>query len=159
VRECIDRFGPLIWAIAGRMTCTRAHAEQAVQEIFTDVWRSAACFDPEQGSEEIFITTIARRRLLDRSRRAARPDRTHLNSDIDVLGWADADNCSNLCAEALSAARAVMQLRPALRALLELGVLHGLSHREIARELHLPLGTVKTVMRHALNQVLELMGH
>jgi RNA polymerase sigma-70 factor (ECF subfamily) len=140
------------------MTCTRADAEQAVQEIFVDVWRSAGCFDPEQGSEEVFIAMIARRRLIDRMRHAARQGGTRVINDIDALGWADPDNSFNLCAEALAATRAVMQLRPALRTLLELGILQGSSHSEIARELHLPLDTVKTVMRHALIQVREFMG-
>jgi RNA polymerase sigma factor (sigma-70 family) len=156
VRECIDRFGSLIWAIARRM-CTPADAEVAVQEIFVDVWRSAGCFNPEQASEEVFITIIARRRLIDRMRRAARQGRTAVINDFDPLNWADPENPPHLCAEALAATRAVIQLRPALRALLELGILQGLSHSEIARELQLPLDTVKTVMRHALIQVHEFM--
>ena len=49
VRECIDQFGSLIWSIARRLTRSRADAEDAVQEIFTDIWRSAARFDPSQG--------------------------------------------------------------------------------------------------------------
>lgn len=158
MRECIDRFGSLIWSIARCMTCTRADAEQVVQEIFTDVWRSAGYFDPAQGSEEIFITMIARRRLIGHMRRAARRGRKRANNDIGALDWADPDHSSHLCMEALAATRAVIQLRPALRALLELGVLRGLSQSEIARELQLPLDTIKTVMRHALIQVREFMG-
>jgi RNA polymerase sigma factor (sigma-70 family) len=157
VRECIDRFGSLIWSIARRMACTPADAELAVQEIFVDLWRSAGCFNPEQASEEVFITILARRRLIDRMRRAAHQGRTGFINDIDPLNWADPENPPHLCAEALAATRAVIQLRPALRALLELGILQGLSHSEIARELKLPLDTVKTVMRHALIQVHEFM--
>jgi RNA polymerase sigma-70 factor (ECF subfamily) len=136
------------------MTCSQAEAEQAVQEIFADVWRSAGTFDPDRGSEEIFIIVIARRRLINRMRRAGRPASTRVGSDIDALSWAD-DNCANLCAEAVAATRAVMLLRPGLRKLLELGVLQGLSHSEIARELQIPVETVKTLMRHALIRVCE----
>jgi RNA polymerase sigma-70 factor, ECF subfamily len=140
------------------MTCTRADAEQAVQEVFVHVWRSAGCFDAEQGSEEIFIATIARRQLIARRRRAARRGHGRVINYINALTWADPDNSSNLCAEALAATRALMQLRPALRVLLEIGVLQGLNHSEIARELQLPIDKVKTVMRHALIQVRELMA-
>lgn len=139
------------------MTGTRADAEQAVQEIFVDVWRNAGCFDPEQGSEEIFITVIARRHLIKRRRRAARRAPRRVINYIDALTWADPDNNSNLCAEALAATRAVMQLRPALRALLEIGILQGLAHSEIARELRLPIDKVRAVMRHALIEVCEFM--
>ena len=57
-----------------------------------------------------------------------------------------------------NAARAVMQLRSEQRQVLELGLLHGLSHSEIAGSLQMPLGTVKTMMRRGLIQVRELMG-
>jgi RNA polymerase sigma-70 factor, ECF subfamily len=140
------------------MTCNPADVDQAVQEIFVDVWRSAGCFDPEQGSEEIFIAVIARRQLIGRRRRVARRHPRRVINYIDALTWADPDNNSNLCREALAAARAVMQLRPALRVLLEIGILQGLNHSEIARELRLPIDKVKTVMRHALIQVREFMG-
>jgi RNA polymerase sigma-70 factor (ECF subfamily) len=156
--ECIDRFGSLIWSIAVRMTCTRADAERAVQEIFVDVWRSAGCFDTEQGSEEIFITMIARRHVIHRRSRAAPWGRRRVINYLDALTWADPDSSSELCAEALAATRAVMQLRPALRVLLEIGVLQGLTLSEIARELQLPIDKVKTVMRLALTQVCEFMA-
>lgn len=157
MRECIDRFGSLVWSIAVRMTSTRADAEQAVQDIFVDVWRNAGCFDPEQESEEMFITMIARRHVVDRRRRAARRGHRRVINYIDALTWADPDSSSKLCAEALAATRAVMQLRRALRVLLEIGVLQGLNHSEIARELELPIDKIKTVMRHALIQVHEFM--
>jgi len=156
-RECVDQFGSLIWSIAVRMSCTRTDAEGAVQEIFVDVWRSAHRFDPEQGSEEIFITMIARRHVIDRRRRPTRRGHRRVINYIDALTWADPDSSSKLCAEALAATRAVMQLRPALRVLLEIGVLQGLNLSEIARELRLPIGKVKTVMCHALIQVREFM--
>jgi len=59
VRECIDEFGGLVWAIARRMTRTRADAEDAVQEIFVDVWRKCgARFDAAQGSRRCSITPL-----------------------------------------------------------------------------------------------------
>jgi RNA polymerase sigma-70 factor (ECF subfamily) len=158
VHECIDQFGSLIWSIARRLTRTRADAEDAVQEIFTDVWRSAGRFDPAQGSEKVFVATIARRRLIDRMRRASHQARTESTDDIDALVWADPGNSAEMCAEASAAARAVMQLRPEQRQVLELGILQGLSHSEIADVLQMPLGTVKTMMRRGLIQVRELMG-
>jgi RNA polymerase sigma-70 factor (ECF subfamily) len=62
------------------------------------------------------------------------------------------------CAEAQTAARAVMQLRPEQRQVLELSLLQGLSHSEIAAALKMPLGTVKTMMRRGLIEVRQMMG-
>ena len=155
-RDCIDQFGGLMWSIARRFTRTRADAEEAVQEILSDVWRSAGRYDPAQGSEKAFVATIARRRLIDRMRRAAHQGRTH-SINVHSLHWADPDSGAEVCVEARAAAWAVMQLRPELQRVLTLGVLQGLSHAEIANVLQLPLDTVKTRMRRGLIQVRELM--
>lgn len=158
-RECIDRFGGLVWSIARRLSCARADVDEVVQEIFADVWRSAARYHPEQGSEEVFITMIARRRLIDRMRRAAQRGRARASDENDSLGWGDQSNSANVCNEGRAARRCITWLRPELRMVLELGVLQGLSSSEIAHRLHMPPGTVKTMMGRGLIQVQELMGN
>lgn len=155
MRECVDRFGDLIWSIARLVMRTSGEAEDAVQEIFADVWRTAGRFDPDQGSEEVFVTMIARRRLIDRMRRAAHRDRVHSRNDID---WSNAANGGEVCAEALAAGQAVLMLRPELQRVLKLGLLQGLTQAEIAHALRLPLDTVKTLMRSGLIQAREFMA-
>lgn len=157
VAECMDEFGNLVWALARRLSRTRADAEDAVQEIFTDLWRSAGRFDPQQGSEKVFITTIARRRLIDRMRRSAHQPGGESVDRLDVIGWAEPGTRAEVCVEAERAARAVAKLRPDQQKVLELGILAGLSHSEIAAATGMPLGTVKTNMRRGLLQVRELM--
>jgi RNA polymerase sigma-70 factor (ECF subfamily) len=144
VRECIDEFGGLVWAIARRMTRSRADAEDAVQEIFVDVWRSAARFDAAQGSEKVFIATIARRRLIDRIRRSKMNSMMDSDEVLEDLRFAEPGT------EA--------QLRPDQRKVLRMGLLEGMTHSEIAKATGMPLGTVKTQMRRGLIQVRQWMG-
>ncbi len=158
VSDCIDQFGGLVWALARRLTRTRADAEDAVQEIFTDIWRSAGRFDSSQGSEKVFVTTIARRRLIDRLRRTTQEPQTESVDALDVLGWSEPGSRGEICVEAARAANAVAQLRPEQQKVLQLGILQGLTHSEIAASTGMPLGTVKTFMRRGLIQVRELMG-
>lgn len=158
VSDCIDQFGGLVWALARRLTRTRADAEDAVQEIFTDIWRSAARFDASLGSEKVFITTIARRRLIDRLRRTAQEPQTESVEALDVLGWAEPGSRGEVCVEAARAANAVAQLRPEQQKVLQLGILQGFTHSEISEATGMPLGTVKTFMRRGLIQVRELMN-
>jgi len=73
-RACLDSFGPLVWSLARKYTPTQADAEDAVQDIFLDLWRSASRYDPERSSEPAFVAMIARRRLVDLRRRRARRD-------------------------------------------------------------------------------------
>ncbi len=157
LRECIDEFGGLVWAIARRMTRSRADAEDAVQEIFMDVWRSAGRFDPKQGSEKVFISTIARRRLIDRIRRARMSNLTDPETSLDDARWAEPGNGGEIRAEAERAAAVVARLRPEQRRVLKMGLLEGMTHSEIASALGMPLGTVKTLMRRGLIQVRQWM--
>ena len=64
VDDCLRSYGGLVWSLARRFSPNHAEAEDAVQEIFIDVWRSAARFDRQRASENTYITMIARRRLI-----------------------------------------------------------------------------------------------
>ena len=158
VRQCIDEFGGLVWAIARRMTRSRADAEDAVQEIFVDVWRSASRFDAAQGSEKVFVTTIARRRLIDRIRRGRMNAFMDGEEMLEDLRFAEPGNGGEIRAEAEQAAKVVARLRPDQRKVLRLGLLEGLTHSEIASATGMPLGTVKTQMRRGLIQVRQWMN-
>jgi RNA polymerase sigma factor (sigma-70 family) len=158
VRECIDGFGGLVWAIARRMTRSRADAEDAVQEIFVDVWRSAARFDAAQGSEKVFITTIARRRLIDRIRRSKMNSMMDSDEVLEDLRFAEPGTEGEIRVDAEKAAAVVAQLRPDQRKVLRMGLLEGMTHSEIAKATGMPLGTVKTQMRRGLIQVRQWMG-
>jgi len=158
VRQCIDEFGGLVWAIARRMTRSRADAEDAVQEIFVDVWRSASRFDAAQGSEKVFVTTIARRRLIDRIRRGRMNAFMDGEEMLEDLRFAEPGNGGEVRAEAEQAAKVVARLRPDQRKVLRMGLLEGMTHSEIASATGMPLGTVKTQMRRGLIQVRQWMN-
>jgi RNA polymerase sigma-70 factor (ECF subfamily) len=157
VRQCIDEFGGLVWAIARRMTRSRADAEDAVQEIFVDVWRSAGRYDAAQGSEKVFVTTIARRRLIDRIRRGRMNAMMDSEEALEDPRFAEAGNGGEIRAEAERAAQVVARLRPDQRKVLRMGLLEGMTHSEIAAATGMPLGTVKTQMRRGLIQVRQWM--
>lgn len=153
VRECLDRYGGLVWSLARRFFGQTPDAEDAVQETFIDVWRSAGRYDPRCGTEANFIMTVARRRFIDRRRRserrpAAQPLLEHLPSE-----GAQAQQQVELEEEAARALQAFAELRHDQRRVLELALCHGMSHDEIARSTGLPLGTVKTHVRRGLIRV------
>ena len=158
VAACIDEFGPLVWALARRLSPNRDDAEDAVQEIFMDVWKSAARFDPQQGSDKVFVSMIARRRLIDRLRRNAQRPEFASTDELDVIGFAAPGTRGEQSVEAERAAAAVAQLDPDQQQVIALAVVYGLSHSEIATRTGLPLGTVKTRMRRGLIRVRELLG-
>ncbi|NGX15948.1 sigma-70 family RNA polymerase sigma factor [Wenzhouxiangella sp. XN24] len=157
IKEVMDQFGGLVWSLARRSCYNPTDAEDATQEIFLDIWKSASRYDESKGSETLFVAMIARRRLIDRIRRQGREPRM---DDIDAPGFELASNTQDegeTFAEAALAAKAVATLKPAQQRVLELGLLQGLSHSEIADMTGMPLGTVKTQMRRGLIRVRELM--
>ena len=83
VQDCLKKYGGLVWSLARRMLRNSDDAEDAVQEIFVDVWKNAARFDEAKSSETTFIAMIARRRLIDKIRYATR--RISADSLDDVL--------------------------------------------------------------------------
>lgn len=165
IRECIARYGGLVWSLARRaaQSAGGVDAEDAVQEIFLDLWKSAAKFDPALGSEITFVATIARRRLIDRRRRRQRRPETEALPESTSEVDATSSNASgsvppDMGAEAALAARALDQLRPEQRQVLILTACHGLSHEEVAIRIGMPLGTVKAHARRGLIRVREVLG-
>lgn len=158
VQDCLDKYGGLVWSLARKMLSATEDAEDAVQEIFIDVWKNAARFDASQASETTFIAMIARRRLIDRIRKIQRQPRSDSIEDMVVEPSNRVDEQMQICVEAKEAARVMNDLRPEQRQVLQLSIYQGLSHQEIASLTGMPIGTVKTHARRGLIQIREALG-
>ncbi len=64
VKDCIDTYGNLVWALARKFTASHGEAEEVTQEIFTDIWRYSERIDKSHYAERVLIALIARRRLI-----------------------------------------------------------------------------------------------
>lgn len=133
-------------------------AEDAVQEIFVDVWKNAARFDETQSSETTFIAMIARRRLIDRIRYSTRRISADSLDDVLLEPFTRSDQDLQISVEAKEAAVAVRELRPEQQQVLKLSIVQGMSHQEIADATGMPIGTVKTHPRRGLMQVRSILG-
>ena len=138
----------------------RGIAEEVVQEVFTRTWRHADSYDPARGSVRTWLYQIARHAIIDARRRAAvRPalalhepgddDSVATGTTIEqaMLGW--------------QVASALERLTPEHRQVIRLAHFQGMSMREIAERIELPVGTVKSRTWYALRSlrlVLEEMG-
>ncbi|MEO7674492.1 MAG: sigma-70 family RNA polymerase sigma factor [Pyrinomonadaceae bacterium] len=158
VQDCLKAYGGLVWSLARRMLRNSDDAEDAVQEIFLDVWKNAARFDETQSSETTFIAMIARRRLIDRIRFSARRIAADALEDVLAEPVDRSDQTMQTTLEAGDAVKALNTLRPEQRQVLELSIVQGLSHQEIADTTGMPLGTVKTHARRGILQAREYLG-
>lgn len=158
VQLVLDRFGPLVWTIVRRQAAPDV-AEDLVQEIFIEVWQNAGRYDPSRASESTFVTTLARRRLIDSLRkRGRRPPAEELLEEAVAAGDPERADPVEVADEARLAADAVARLKPDQRRVLRMAVVEGLTHTRIAEITRLPLGTVKSHVRRGLERVRAELG-
>jgi RNA polymerase sigma-70 factor (ECF subfamily) len=132
----------------------RSEAEEITQEVLIKVWNKAATFNPAKASVNTWIFTIARNTRIDFIRRN---DRNNREIDIEDI-WHDAESPEPLVD--MQQRRAEQVIKQAMATLPEEQVqvlykafMEGKSHNEVAEELSLPLGTVKSRIRLALNKM------
>ena len=157
VTDCIARYGGLIWALARRFLGNSPDSEDAVQDVFIELWKHAARFDPVRSSETTYVTMIARRRLIDRKRKAGRAPAQQALPD-EPVGPAQGRERIEVEEEAAKAAAVLGELRDDEQRVIRMAVFEGLTHEEIAAATGLPVGTVKTHIRRGLIRVRERLS-
>jgi RNA polymerase sigma-70 factor (ECF subfamily) len=149
-----QRYIRSMFGLALRRLRDRQRAEDAVQETFTAVWRSAASYRPERGPAAPWLYAIARNAIVDRFR-------TQVDTTGEVPEIVSADPGPAESAESSFVSyrvhRALEELPPREREVVELAYWSGLSQSEVAEYLHIPLGTVKTRTRSALARLADVL--
>ncbi len=158
--ELYDTTSRRLFGLVLRVVRDHAMSEEVTQEVYLDVWRTSARFDPRRGSALAWLMTIAHRTAVDRvrsSEAARRRDDAHAarERDIDFDATAEAAHAS---VEAQRVRRALSSLTDAQRDAVELAYLGGYTHTEVARLLDLPLGTAKTRIRDGLIRLRDTLG-
>lgn len=152
LRLAWDQFGALVFTYCCRALGNREAAADCTQETFVSAWRSRTRFDPARGSLAAWLVSIARHRTLDAFRTGARVP-------APGLAPADADRPDpkpapdDRLADRLLVAHALEALSPRARQVVELAFWSDLTQTDIAAKLGLPLGTVKSDMRRALQRL------
>ncbi|MDA8017240.1 MAG: sigma-70 family RNA polymerase sigma factor [Thermoanaerobaculia bacterium] len=157
VEQCMDTYGGLLWSMARKKGLDPEDADDLVQEIFIELWKSAERYDPSQASETTFVAMIGKRRLIDRFRRKQRRPVTQTIVP-DLHDEADGEHQQLEARVELSVAqKALGVLRPDERSVVLMSAYHGMSHGQISKSTGLPLGTVKTYIRRGLMRVKEAL--
>jgi len=156
-QQVMDDYGKLVWSIARRMLGHGPDTEDAVQEIFIEIWKHAGRFDRSKGTEVGFVAMVARRRVVDVVRKRQRqPDIEPLPESIGMAPEDTAQQAEQ-ADEVVRATRALEQLPEQRQEVLKMALLSGRTHSEIAEMSGLPLGTVKTHVRRGLMRIRELL--
>jgi RNA polymerase sigma-70 factor (ECF subfamily) len=156
LRELYERHAPWIMARLRRRTEDEGAIDEAVQDTFLAVWRQVDGFDPARGSVGAWMWGIAIRRLIDRTRRRSTA-RTYGPPVADDEPIEESAEETALRVELGDVGDALDRLSPELQQVLRVRVLDGLSTKEAADLLQIPVGTVKTRMMRARRELREVM--
>lgn len=156
--DLYDRHGPLMYGVALRILRNRADVEDVVQEAWVQVWNRCDSYDPIRGSVAAWLVTIARSRALDRLRRHSARDRAEADVQSEPLPLpANPEETTAHGKLRDELGRALAELDPKQRQVLEIAYFEGLSQSQIATRLGAPLGSVKFWARQGLLRLRELV--
>lgn len=164
LRALYDQAGGRLYAVALRVLGNPQWAEDVLQETFLQVWRSAHDYRQTLSPPMAWLGLIARSRALDFHRRRAseRADAAVELDDVlaDTLAGESADplDAHEASEHAWALHECLRKLEPRHREVVSLAYFRDLSHGELAQQLKLPLGTVKTWVRRGLEQLRSCMG-
>ncbi|MBE2268996.1 MAG: sigma-70 family RNA polymerase sigma factor [Anaerolinea sp.] len=153
--ELYEKYGKAVFSLAYRIVNNSVLAEEIAQDTFLKVWHQPNRWDSDKGRLKSWLLTIAQFTAIDRLRQERRqpavlPDALEDNAETvhlpDTFAWQEGSALKQL----------VAQLPRDQSALIELAFFQGMTHTEIADQLKLPLGTVKTRLRGGLRRLRDL---
>jgi RNA polymerase sigma-70 factor (ECF subfamily) len=145
--QLYDRYSSIVYSVALRVLGDAGEAEDVLQDVFMQLWRSPEAYDASRGSLPAWLAIIARNRAIDMLRKR-RPE-----SEIeDVVVRAEGDPFAEVEWTALAGKvrTALSGMPEGQRSAVEMAFFEGLTHAEIAQKTGVPLGTIKTRIRAAL---------
>jgi RNA polymerase sigma-70 factor (ECF subfamily) len=148
------RYARSVFGLALRRLGDRSRAEDAVQETFASIWRSAKSYKPERGPGAPWLYAVARNAIVDRSRARAEPP---MEAPDEATLEAGPPEQTEQNWVAWRVHRALEELPEREREVVSLAYWSGLSQSEVAQFLDIPLGTVKTRTRAALARLADIL--
>ncbi len=161
IGELYDRFGTLVYRMAYQSMPSKSDAEDAVQEIFVRLWRTAGRYDEERSALVTWVMLIARRHLVDRLRRTrARVKTSSLELAVGAVAPDESDEGARLDRDERMTIlmKRIATLPELQQAVVIRSYLGGQTLRQIGEELNTPLGTIKSALSRALVRLRERSG-
>ena len=157
-----DRYGRLLYSVAYHLVGDRNLAEEIALDVFRRVWEKADTYRAERASVRTWLTSMTRNRAIDMLRReGVRPEHTSIRwADLTVEPHADGHSPETAVSHQLqkqTVHHALAQLPQEQQDVLFLAFFGGYSHSQIADELDLPVGTVKTRIRLGMQKLRHIL--
>ena len=157
VEELYNRYCALVFKLSLQFLSNNAEAEDAVQEVFIRLWKTADRFDPRKAKLVTWVMLITRRYLIDQIRRkTVRPKQQEFTEHHKVSATDTPSQSNTLLHERNALLCQALQTLPEMqRTVIERAYFHGFTLREVSKQLDAPLGTVKSALSRGLLRLRE----
>lgn len=160
--EIYDRYAGLLYGVALRVCSSPLKAEEIVQDTMMKLWRNPRGFDANRGALSTFLLTLTRNAAIDALRRDRHPTSSLTDEEGEALPLPSADSGplerAELEAVSVRVKTALLGLSDAHRRTVELAYFRGSSREEIALEMNVPVGTVKSRLKYALDKLRDTLA-
>lgn len=150
--EIYDIYAPSLYGIICKIIRSEETARDLLQDIFIKIWEHACLYDSEKGSLFTWMLNIARNTSIDKLRRIKKEGKAEILSS-DILVSIEKEQHHTIKTNLLGLKELVGRLSPEQRLIIEYIYFNGYTQQEVADEFGIPLGTVKTRTRNAVNEL------
>jgi RNA polymerase sigma-70 factor (ECF subfamily) len=150
-----DNYSPAIFGVICKIIKDEEKAEDVMQDVFLKIWKKISAYDPSKGSLFTWMMNIARNASIDLYRKEK--NKHHVDIDTQVVQL-DKGNSSEIPVNTMDLRNIVDKLTPERKILLDLVYLQGYTQQEAAEELDIPLGTAKSRIRTALQDLKQIFA-
>lgn len=144
-----DNYSAALFGVIKRILDDEAESEDILQDVFVKIWQKIGSYQPEKGSLYTWMLNIARNSSIDRLRQRTR--RQTIQTEQEPVYNANPQTQLNI--ETIGVRQMMEQLQPDLREMIDLHYFGGMTHQEISDHKQMPLGTVKTKLRTAMQRL------
>ncbi len=154
IRLIYDQYSPALYGVVLKIVGSEQITDDVMQEAFTKVWRNSTLYDSSKGKLFTWLLNIFRNLAIDKTR-SKQYRSQQIQIEEKIVSTKVGSHSTNI--NTIGLTEVVQKLPPELKTLIDLAFYKGYTHKEIAAELNLPLGTVKSRIRRALVHLRELM--
>lgn len=154
-----DNYSAALYGVILKIVRTEETAADVMQDAFVKIWRNIHSYERSKGSLFTWILNVARNTAIDKLRSQDYQQGLQNQPLDDSVGMVERENPIETQVDALGVRTLVERLKPEYRSIVELVYFQGYTQAEVAEELAVPLGTVKTRVKAALGHLRSLMGN
>jgi len=151
-----DHYSDALYGVVLRMVGDEALASDVLQESFVKIWQNSRSYDPSKGRLFTWLLRIVRNKAIDSIRKTGR--KAEIQSELKIVHKGDTSDAKDPTLQH-DLNTVLSNLDKDQRELIEHSYILGFSHPEIAEKFDLPLGTVKTRIRNAMQELRSIFGN